>query len=139
LQNYSHEALAANNADAIASMTSQALAALFRVPAVVLLVVDGRVISIERAGDLELQEAELEAARSSQATGTVLRGGVYPHLTSRFDFWPVQTTKGQTAVIGLAFDPGERPAASDTHVKTVANIFALVLDRQCGRTDALVQ
>jgi K+-sensing histidine kinase KdpD len=139
LQNYSYDALAADNANAIASTTSQALAALFRVPAVVLLVADGRVVSIARAGDLELQDVELEAARSSLAAGTVLRRGVYPHLTSRFDFWPVQTAKGQNAVIGLAFDPNERPSTPDTHVNIVANICALVLDRQRGRPDALVR
>ena len=32
------------------------------------------------------REAELEAARSSLATGTVLRGDVYPNPASRFDF-----------------------------------------------------
>lgn len=139
LQNYSHDVLSADNADAIASTTAQALAALFRVPAVALVVTDGRVISVARAGSPELQEAELEAARSSLTTGTALRGGAYPHLASRFDFWPVQTAKGQSAVIGLAFDPDERPAAPDAHVKIVANIFALMLDRQRGRTDALAQ
>ena len=59
--------------NAIVSITSQALAALFQVPAVVMLVAEGRVVSLERAGDVEPQEAELEAARSSLATGTVLR------------------------------------------------------------------
>lgn len=137
LRDYSHDVLSADNAEASASITSQALATLFRVPAVVLLIADGRVVSIARTGDLTLQDAELEAARSSQAAGIVLRGGVYPHLASRFDFWPVRTARGQTAVIGLAFDPDERPAAPDTHVNIVANIFALMLDRQRGRTDAL--
>ena len=62
-------------------------------------------------------------------TGTVLRGGIYPHPTSRFDFWPVRTADGQTAVIGLAFDPDERPAEPDTQVNIVASILALTLDR----------
>jgi K+-sensing histidine kinase KdpD len=130
LQNYSQDVVAAGNTDAIASVTSQALAALFRVPAVVLLLADGRVISARRTGDAEPREAELEAARSSLATGTAVRGGVYPHLNSRFDFWPVRTPDGQTAVIGLAFDPDERPAEPDTQVTIVAGVLALVLDRQ---------
>jgi K+-sensing histidine kinase KdpD len=133
LQGYSRDVMAADNLDAVLSITSQALAALFRVPAVVILIAEGRVISIKRTGDIEPENAELEAAQSSLATGTVLRGGVYPHLASRFDFWPVQTTEAQNAVIGLAFDPDERPSAPDTPVRVVASLLALVLDRQYGR------
>jgi K+-sensing histidine kinase KdpD len=132
LQGYSREVMAAENLDAVVSITLQALVALFRVPAVVILIADGRVISIKRNGDIKPEQAELEAAQASLATGTVSRGGVYPHLASRFDFWPVQTTKSQTAVIGLAFDPDERPPAPDTPVTVVASLLALVLDRQHG-------
>ena len=49
----------------------------------------------------------------------------YPNLTSRFDFWPVET-----AVIGIAFDPDERPSAPDALVNIVVRVLALVLDRQ---------
>jgi hypothetical protein len=94
LQSYSHDVVAADNTNAIVSITSQALTALFQVPVVVMLVPEGRVVSLEQVGDVELQEAELEAARSSLATGTVERSGVYPNLASRFDFWPVETDEG---------------------------------------------
>ena len=67
------------------------------------------------------------------ATGTVIRSGVYPNLTSRFDFWPVETAEGQKAVIGLAFDPAERPLAPEVPVNIVARVLALVLDRQHAR------
>lgn len=133
LQGYSRDVVAADNTNAIVSITSQALAALFRVPVVVMLVTEGRVVSFEQVGDAEPQEAELEAARSSLATGTVMRGDVYPNLASRFDFWPVQTAEGPNAVIGLAFDPDERPAAPDTLVNIVVRVLALVLDRQHAR------
>ena len=133
LQGYSRDLAAADNTKAIVSITSQALAALFQVPVVVLLVTEGTVVSLERVGDLEPQKAELEAAQSSLATGTVVRGGIYPDLASRFDFWPVKTAKGQNAVIGLAFDPDERPSAPDTLVDIVGSVLALVLDRQFVR------
>jgi K+-sensing histidine kinase KdpD len=133
LQSYSRDLVAADNTKAIVSITSQALAALFQVPVVVILVADGRVVSLERVGDVEPQEAELEAARSSLATGTVVRGGVYPDLASRFDFWPVETAEGQNAVIGLAFDPDERPSAPDATVNIVGSVLALVLERQQAR------
>jgi K+-sensing histidine kinase KdpD len=130
LQGYGRDLVAADTTKAIVSITSQALAALFQVPVVVMLVTDGTVVSVERVGDVEPQEAELEAARSSLATGTVVRAGVYPDSTSRFDFWPVETVGGQNAVIGLAFDPDERPSAPDTLVDIVASVLALVLERQ---------
>ena len=133
LQGYSRDLVAADNTKAIVSITSQALAALFQVPVVVMLVTEGTVVSLERVGDLEPQKAELEAAQSSLATGTVVRGGIYPDLASRFDFWPVKTAKGQNAVIGLAFDPDERPSAPDALVDIVGSVLALVLDRQLVR------
>ena len=133
LQAYSRDVVAGDNTNAIVSITSQALTALFQVPVVVMLVTEGRVVSLEQVGDVEPQEAELEAARSSLATGTVERSGVYPNLSSRFDFWPVETAEGQNAVIGLAFDPDERPSAPDALVDIVARVLALVLDRQHAR------
>jgi hypothetical protein len=98
-----------------------------------------RVVSLKGAGDVEPQEAELKAARSSLSTGTVLRGGVYPNLASRFDFWPVKTAEGPNAVIGLAFDPDERPSAPDTLVNIVVSVLALVLDRQHARVGTPAQ
>jgi len=130
LESYSRDVVAAENINAIVSITSKALAALFQVPVVVMLVAEDRVVSLEQIGGVEPQEADLEAARSCLATGTGVRSGIYPNLDSRFDFWPVQTTGGQNAVIGLAFDPDERPSAPDALVNIVARFLALVLDRQ---------
>jgi K+-sensing histidine kinase KdpD len=130
LQGYSRDVVAADNTNAIVSITSRALAALFQVPVVVMLVAEGRVVSLEQVGDVVPQEADLEAARSSLAAGAVERSGVYPNLASRFDFWPVETDEGQNAAIGLAFDPDERPSAPDALVDVVVRVLALVLDRQ---------
>ena len=95
-----------------------------------MLVTEGRVVSLEQVGDVEPQEAELEAARSSLEAGTAMRSGIYPNLASRFDFWPVETAEGENAVIGLAFEPGERPSEPDALVDIVVSVLALVLDRQ---------
>ena len=65
LPGYSRDVVAADNTKAIVSITSQALAALFQVPVVVMLVTEGGVVSLDRVGGVEPQEAELEAARSS--------------------------------------------------------------------------
>jgi K+-sensing histidine kinase KdpD len=130
LQGYSRDVVTADNMSAIVSITSKALAALFQVPVVVMLITEDRVVSVEKVGGVELQEVDLEAARSSLASGTAVRSGIYPNPDSRFDFWPVQTTEGQDAVIGLAFDPDERPSAPDAPVDIVVRVLALVLDRQ---------
>jgi K+-sensing histidine kinase KdpD len=133
LQGYSRDVAAADHTNAIVSITCRALATLFQVPAIVMLVAGDRVVSLEKVGDVEPQEVDLEAARSSLATGTAVRSGIYPNADSRFDFWPVQTAEGRNAVIGLAFDPDERPSAPDALVDIVVRVFALVLDRQYAR------
>src|SRR5215510_8348361 len=73
LQDYSLQVVVPRNIDEIARITSQALAALFRVPAVVILIAEGKVVSVKRTGETGPIEAELEAARSALTTGTVLR------------------------------------------------------------------
>jgi hypothetical protein len=42
----------------------------------------------------------------------------------------VETAEGQNAVIGLAFDPDERPSTPDAPVNILVRVLALVLDRQ---------
>jgi K+-sensing histidine kinase KdpD len=133
LQGYSRDVVAADTTDAIVSITSQALARLFQVPVVLMLVADGKIVSVEQIGGVKPQEAELETARSSLTTGTVVRAGIYPDAASRFDFWPVATAVGPGAVIGLAFDPDDRPAAPGELVNVVGRILALVLERQHSR------
>jgi len=133
LEGYSRDIVMTDDPKAIVSTASRALAALFDVPVVVVLIADGEVVSIDRISAVDPQEADLEAARSSLAEGRVARAGVYPGLASRFDFWPVATSTGHGAVIGLAFDPDERPPAPDTLVGTVGSVLALALDRQYVR------
>ena len=130
LQGYSNDLVAADSTETIASITVRALAALFRVPAVVMLVAENKVVVLKQVGEVEPTEADLEVAQSSLATGTVMRSGVYPNIASRFDFWPVATAQGPHAVIGVAFDPDERPSKPDTLVSIIVRILALTLDRQ---------
>jgi K+-sensing histidine kinase KdpD len=129
LENYSRDVVAAKDEVSLASVTSRTLNSLFRGPAVVMVVRDGKLVCVKQTTNAEPAEAEFEAARSSLATGTTLRGGVYPHLASRFDFWPVRTAEGGGAVVGVAFDPDERPSAPDRHAAVIASLYGLALDR----------
>ncbi len=128
LQGYSRDVAAADSTEAIVSLTSEALAKLFQVPVVVMLVAEGRVVSVKKAASgADPQEAEFETALSSLASDSVVRAGVYPAVNSRFDFWPVAITESQGVVIGLAFDPDERPAMPGTLVDIVRSLMALAL------------
>ena len=83
----------------------------------------------EKRGAIELHDVEMEAVLSSLTTGRPVPAG-YPFDASRLDFWPVSTPTGQRAVIGLAFDPDERPSKPAILVETVGGVLALALDRQ---------
>ncbi len=130
LEGYTRELVGAKDANAAVSIASRALAALFRAPAVVMLVDERGVVFREQTGELEPQESDLEAVRSALTTGAAARSGVYPNLTSRFDFWPIETSYGQKAAVGLAFDPDERPARPDDLVNIVVRVLCLALERQ---------
>ena len=134
LQSYSRDMLAADNARAMLSVSSSALEVLFQVPVVVMIMSRTAVDLIEKRGRFELLDAEFEAARSSLATSKVVPAGMYPFDTSRFDFWPVTTPTGQQVVIGLAFDPDERPFTPGTLVEIIGSVLALALDRRRPRT-----
>jgi K+-sensing histidine kinase KdpD len=130
LQGYSRDVVAAGNTKAIVSITSHALAALFQVPVVVMVVTEGDVVSVSSVGGLEPRPLEVEAARSALEMGSVARAGTYPTLDSRFDFWPVAGAVGPCAAIGLAFDLDERPSSADVLVDIVGGVLALALDGQ---------
>ncbi|KQW77598.1 hypothetical protein ASC89_20740 [Devosia sp. Root413D1] len=130
LRDYSREVMAADSAEAIAASTSKALAALFGAPAAVLLVAEGQVVFTSKVGGVDLGAPDLEAVRTLAAGGTGSRAGVYPELASRFDFWPAGQGASQQAVIGLAFEPGERPEAPERLIDVVAVLLALALQRQ---------
>ena len=63
LQDYSRDVVAADNMNASVSITSLALAALFQVPVVVMLVTEGSVVSLEqvggRLGEVRLPESQM--------------------------------------------------------------------------------
>ena len=112
LQLYGKEVVAAGDIRSVVSVTASALEKLFHVPVVVMLMSEATAEIVERRGGIEPSKAEMEAAGSALSSGHTIPAGMYPFDASRFDFWPVSTsTAGQQAVIGLAFDPDERPRA----------------------------
>ena len=134
LQLYSRDVVAADDAREVVSLAATTLEALFHGPVVVMLMSEAGVAFTEKRGEIALVDVEMEAARSALTTGRSIPAGIYPFDTSRLDFWPVSTPAGQRAVIGLAFDPDERPSRPATLVETVGGVLALALDRQHFRT-----
>src|SRR5262245_32364240 len=130
LRRYSREASSGYFTSIVAN-TANTLETLFRVPIVVILMSETAENIIEKRGQIELlNQAETQAAQSSLANRRPVVAGVYPFDASRFDFWPVVTPAGRKAVIGLAFDPDERPTTPETVVEIVGNVFAMALDSQ---------
>ena len=130
LRRYSREASSGYSTSIVAN-TANTLETLFRVPIVVILMSETAENIIEKRGRIEsLNKAEIQAAQASLANRRPVVAGVYPFDASRFDFWPVLTAAGRKAVIGLAFDPDERPTTPETLVEIVGNVFAIALDSQ---------
>lgn len=130
LQLYGKEVIAAGDIRSVVSVTASALEKLFHVPVVVMLMPEATAEIVERRGGIEPSKAEMEAAGSALASGHTIPARMYPFDASRFDFWPVSTsTAGQQAVIGLAFDPDERPRAPGMLAEIVGSLLALALDR----------
>jgi two-component system sensor histidine kinase KdpD len=121
--------VASGHSKSIVSVTADTLETLFRVPIVVILMSEAAENVFEKRGPIELlNDAETRASQWSLANRRPVRAGVYPFDASRFDFWPVVSPAGQKAVIGLAFDPDERPTAPGTLVEIVTSVLALALD-----------
>jgi two-component system sensor histidine kinase KdpD len=135
-QLYTHDVVVADDAGEIVSLAASTLEALFQVPVVVMLMSENAVTLSERRGEIQLSDVEMEAAQSCLTTCRPVPAGIYPYDTSRLDFWPVSTPSGQQAVIGLAFNPDERPSRPATTVETVAGILALAIDREHARRDS---
>lgn len=128
LRFHSRHVLEAGNVRTVVSATASVLEEFFHAPVVVMLMSETGADIVERRGEVAPVAVEMEAARSSLTSCQPIHAGVYPFDASRFDFWPVATSAGQGAVIGLAFDPEERPRAPGILVEIVGNILALFLE-----------
>jgi K+-sensing histidine kinase KdpD len=129
LRNYSQDIATAVDHEAIASRTCRAVASLFDLPAVAIIIEEGQAPTIRMWGDLKPNDAEINTAQLSLLNDEVVHSGVYPNLDNRFDLWPFKTKSGVGAVIGVAFDADDRPSAADKSIATVGSILMLSLER----------
>jgi two-component system sensor histidine kinase KdpD len=116
----------------VATACAQALARLFKAPAVVLFAGDGGLEPAAAAGGARLSPADREAAGWAIASRLPTRGGVYPVDEAEYDFWPVFSPQRQDAVIGVKLsgrDEG-RPTAPERLVEIVSGYLTVALDRE---------
>lgn len=132
LRHYTSDVMKADSAEAIAVSAARTASSLFRVPAVVIIATEDGIALTETSGGLTPQAWELDAARSTLNTKTSVRGGVYPDVESRFDFWPFDSTEPEHVILGIAFDPNDRPQSPDEAVQILGNVTVLALARQRG-------
>jgi len=136
LQRLARDLVGAADRKRMVGAAAEALGRVFRCPAVILIPGPERMTLLAQTRDVELSDADHEAARWALASRLPTRGGAYPVESAQFDFWPVVTPQRSQLVIGVAIsgrDEG-RPEAPERQVETVAGYLSLALDRdEAGR------
>lgn len=128
IRTYAREMTATRSIDEAAMLTTATLKSLFHAPVALVLVAHGpEELKIEGEGGLTA--IEIEAARSSLMSNTMVNAGIYPFDESRFDFWPVATVSDRSAAIGLALDPERRPADPEAIIEIIAYLLGATIDR----------
>jgi K+-sensing histidine kinase KdpD len=127
LRDFGHLVASSLTRDAALGSAAAALQTIFGTPAIILVPDGQQMRAIAERGADSLSVAEIEAARSCFDNGIWIRAGVYPFDESRFDFWPIRSSTAACAVIGLAFDPLERPDEPDVLVELVGQLLGLSL------------
>jgi two-component system sensor histidine kinase KdpD len=123
--------VAARDRGAIARLCADALARIFRAPAVIFIEQGDVLRPAARAGGARISAADEEAARWVLASKLPTRGGFYPSDGCDYDLWPVQTPLRGRAVIGVRLAGREdRPEAPERIVEIVGGYLAVALDRE---------
>jgi two-component system sensor histidine kinase KdpD len=128
LQHYSQTVAVAADAREAVAITCQALAAIFKVPAAVILLKDGDVVFQKAVGNRQPGSGEMEAMRAAVDTDSIVRARTFPALDSGFDFWPIRGSSAERAVIGLSFPADSRPVMQDEVVDIIRFCLALTLE-----------
>lgn len=132
LQTLARDLVGASDMNRIVGAGAEALARLLRAPAVILSPGPDRMMLVAQTRDVQLSDADHEAARWALASRLPTRGGAYPVDKAAFDFWPVVTPQRRQFVIGLDISGREegRPEAPERQVEAVAGYLSLALDRE---------
>jgi two-component system sensor histidine kinase KdpD len=126
LQVLAHVVIESRPQAEVVSAAVTALSQIFQAPAVVFMQRGKAFAPVATAGAARITAAESEAAKGALDTQLLARAETYPYDQSRFDFWPVATSKDVSCVIGVCFgrSGGGRPAAPERFVEIVAAYLA---------------
>jgi len=139
LQAMARAMVGAGDAQALAHACTEALARIFKAPAVVFLTEGDDLQLAAHSGGGGVTPADEDAAHWVAAARLPSRGGAYPIDGCAYDLWPVQTPKRQRAVVGVQISGREqgRPENPERVVETVASFLSVALDREANARDAV--
>jgi len=126
LQALAHVVIQARPQSEVIEAAAIALNWIFRAPSVIFMNKAGALRPVASAGGAKITSAEHDAAKGVLETHLPALAETYPFDRSRFDFWPVATSKDFSCVIGVDFTQSERgrPAAPARFVDIVGAYLA---------------
>lgn len=115
-------------------VAAEALARIFKAPAVIYSETDGVLATAAKAGGAKLSPEDRVAAQWAAGHNSPLQGDTYPFDSARFDLWPVTTSANRKYVLGVDFsEAGDgRPADRDKLMELVAGYLAAALGRKAA-------
>ena len=114
------------------AVAAEALARIFKAPAVIYSDTDGVLATAAKAGGAAPSPEDRVAAQWASGHNSPIQGDTYPFDTARFDLWPVTTSTNRKYVLGVDFtEAGDgRPADRDKLMELVAGYLAAALGRK---------
>lgn len=119
-------------ADAILFRTAaEALARVFKAPAVIYAEDRGVVSTMASAGAARVSPSDRDAAQWAITHETPVQGDTYPFDQASFDMWPVETAAHKRLILGVSFGESEegRPQEPGKLFELVAGYLAAGLAR----------
>lgn len=128
LQAMAHAVIEGASEREVVQAAATALGAIFAAPAAVLARRDGTLTVQATTPGATLSAAEIQATRAAADACAPARAETYPHVQSRFDFWPVAVGRETRFVLGVDFSHGDEPMPpdSDRFVEIVSGYLAMV-------------
>ena len=112
-------------------IAAEALARIFKAPAVIYAEEDGVVSTVASAGGARVSPSDREAAQWAISHETPVQGDVYPFDQASFDMWPVETANKRRLILGVSFGESDegRPNEPGELFELVAGYLAAGLTR----------
>lgn len=125
LRSLAHKVVEGAPRSAITVAAAETLSRIFEAPAIVAIARDGDLGARASTDAAKLSKADEEAARWALQNGLPTRAQSFPFDAARFDFWPVKTSDGQAAVLGVEDGPREQTRAEAERYVELVGVYLL--------------